>query len=133
MSTEIDGLSRAACYGQDDDAKWLAAWADEHRPYMISGSGNALHLRSCGLGNPNVPSPRPVPEYSPRPVYLTVMEAMAFLDESSRHHHCGICGPGGHLDRLAERRPHRRIPCGTGWPRTVRPKTMMTHIRQAVR
>ena len=109
-----DELSRAACYGQDDDATWLVAWGDiEHRPYMLAGSGKVLHRRGCGSGHPNS---FPVTDYVPRPVFLTVTEAAAFLDESARHRHCGICGPAGLLDRLAERRPHRRAQCGLGWP-----------------
>ena len=36
--SQPDGLGRAACYGQDDDAAWVAAWHDvEHHQFMISG------------------------------------------------------------------------------------------------
>ena len=91
--------TRADDYGQADDAVWTAAWADTaRRPYMISGStGGALHTRrDCGhvgaeYGSMAPGGPWPVPEYAPRPVFLTAEEAAAFLAGAARRHVCGTC------------------------------------------
>ena len=115
--TSTAKMDRAARYGQDDDDAFCAAWADvEHRPYTISGTGKVLHRRdACGQAM-GASGPKPNTEFMPRAVFLTAEEAAAFLDEFGGHRPCGLCGPGGWLDHLTERRPHRHVPCGLGWP-----------------
>jgi hypothetical protein len=116
-------MTRADDYGQADDQVWIAAWADTaRRPYMISGSGLALHSRrdcvaSVEIGGAVPGGPWPTIERTPRPVFLTAAEATAFLAESTRHHHCGTCARIPQARILQARTTTRRTRCGLGWPR----------------